>query len=235
MGHLHHRRAEAEIADVGSHRPRELVEPAHHPMGHERSGVAGDGALLREEQQRHLVGLGGELALDVALDQEAGDRVETEPRQQVADAQRVHGRRVGVSGGVGGVDDARGVGRDHVLVGVERHAQAEAAIGLRSVEELAPDVEPAAQGGPPRAFSLERQAVARQQGEHPLVMAVDPLGPALGVLAGRERRPHRADAPAGPRARFEHRHVCTELLEVERGRQAGQAGPHHEDAHLSRR
>ena len=41
VGHFHHRRAEAEVADVGSHRPRELVEPADHPMGHERSGVAG--------------------------------------------------------------------------------------------------------------------------------------------------------------------------------------------------
>ncbi len=231
MGHLHHGRAEAEIADLGGHRPRELVEPADHPMSHGRPGVAGDGALLREEQQRHLVGLGGELALDVALDQQAGHRVEIEPRQQVADAQCVHRRSIGVARGVGRVDDARGVALDHVLVGVERIAQAEAAVGLRSVEELAPDVEPAAQGRPPRAFSLERQAVARQQGEHPLVMAVDPLRPALGVLAGRERRPHRADAPAGPRARLQHRHVRTELLEVERGRQAGQAGPHHEDAH----
>ena len=142
-------------------------------------------SLLGDEQQRHLAGIGGELALAVAKMEERGKFIEFCSPGGVGERQRIElGCRCTPLWIRGIVDNPSSVAHDRLeCFQLPKHCVAE----IRRALQAAVAVQPAADRRPLLPVTLKMHAVAIEQATHTEMIGVDPLGPTLDVLVVGER------------------------------------------------
>jgi len=93
-------------------------------------------------------------------------------------------------------------------------------------------VEPTPDHAPLLTLAEQGEAVAIEQRQHPVVVGVDPLCAALGVLALVERRSNRAGSAAHAPASFDQRDLATGRPQVGSCRETRQPGTDNHDTHV---
>ena len=169
----------------------------------------------------------GELPLTVATMEQPRQVLEPGAISCSSERQRIEVRRGRTLLRVGRiVDGKRGIVHDpleHFQLPV--HLRAEIGRALQTTITM----QPATDGRPLLAFTLQIHPVPLQQAAHPVVMRVDPLRTALDVLAVDERVAHRPSAPTDSRAGFDQLDIVPGIQQLPRRGQAREAGTNDDD------
>lgn len=195
-------------------------------------GAGVDGALLGDEQHRHLGRLGRELPLHVASGEEAGQFAERQLVDHVGDRHRVEAGGVGMEVGARRVGDACGNIGDERIEPVQIISES----GIDRVHVVRPEqatvaVQPPPDRCPRRGDGVERQTEPRDQLDDAGVHGVDPLRSRFGVLPLGELVMAGERTTTDAFGRLEDDDLDASGAEAVRGREPGQTRADDDDTH----